>query len=157
MSLAARKLRNFLRQPRFFQLGFFPTWCLLGLARMVVLSVPFRQIAPRLGQHAGVNAAVPLLTPAAIFRARQISHLINGSARYCPWNANCFAQAITARCWLKVYGIPYALYFGLKKDAEQKLLAHAWVCAGPVYVTGGNSFSEFTVVSMFLSPALWAR
>jgi hypothetical protein len=153
--LMKRKLGSFLRQPAFFQLYFFPTWCILGLARMLVLSIPFRHIAPRLGHHAGVHAAVPLIAPEAIVRARQISRLIVTTARYCPWNANCFAQTITARFWLGIYGIPYALYFGLKKGEDQQLLAHAWVCAGPVRVTGGDSFQEFTVVSMFVSQAEW--
>ncbi|MFZ6689833.1 lasso peptide biosynthesis B2 protein [Undibacterium sp. SXout11W] len=153
MTQIKQKLRSFFRQPVFFQLFFLPTWCVLGFARMLVLCIPFRHIAPRLGHHAGIHAAVPLIALESIPRARQISRLVTTTARYCPWNANCFAQAITARLWLGIYDIPYALYFGLKKSEDQQLLAHAWVCAGPVRVTGGESFQEFTVVSMFISSA----
>lgn len=151
IGLLLRKCRSFLRLPVFLQLGVLPTWCLLGLARLLVLTIPFRKIAPRLGQHAGIQVSIPIIPKQAVHRARMISRLITTTARYCPWNANCFAQAITARVWLACYGIPYALYFGLKKSPEQQLEAHAWVCAGPVKVTGGDSFDTFTVVSVFVS------
>lgn len=147
----ARKLRSFSRLPAFIQLGMVPTWCLLGLARILVLTIPFRTIAARLGKHAGVQISIPIISKQAVMRAHLISRLVRTTARYCPWNANCFAQAITARTWLACYGIPYALYFGVKKSPEQQLEAHAWVCAGPVKVTGGDSFDTFTVVSVFVS------
>lgn len=148
-----RKVRNFGHLPTLIRLGLLPTWLLLGLARMLVLCIPFRMIAPRLGRHAGPHAFVPLIPSPLVAQARQIARLIQIAARYCPWRANCFAQAIAARVWLKGLGIPHALYFGVRKDAERRLKAHAWVCAGPVFVTGGGSFGQFTVVGTFVSYA----
>jgi hypothetical protein len=76
-------------------------------------------------------------------------------ARFTPWDSNCFAQAITARLLLGLYGLPYALYFGLKRDAgSMGMKAHAWVVAGRIRVTGGASFGRYTVVAMYVCPRL---
>lgn len=151
--IAARKLASFWRLPGFIKLALLPTWVLLGLARLLVLCLPFQTLAPKLGQHVGTCVFIPLIPAHLLGRARLIARLIRTTAQYCPWQANCFAQAIAARVWLKVFGIPYALYFGLCKNATQQLSAHAWVCSGPVFVSGGNSFAQFTVVGTFVSDA----
>lgn len=142
------KIKTFIRQDWFFKLGFLPTWCLLGIARAMVLTTKFRVVARYLGNHQGISVYTPLLTDPQLRRARQISGLITTTSRYCPWKANCFAQAIVARFWLGLFKIPLMLYFGLaKKDGE--ILAHAWVCSGRWYVTGGSSFGQYTVVASY--------
>jgi hypothetical protein len=56
---------------------------------------------------------------------------------------------------LSLYRIPYALYFGLKHESVLSgTEAHAWVAAGRIRVTGGASFSQFTVVGCFVSSQL---
>jgi len=64
----------------------------------------------------------------------------------------CLAQAIAARVLLGLNGLPYALYLGVDKRGHSGMAAHAWVCTGPVAVTGGHGFGEFTVVGTFVSP-----
>lgn len=87
-----------------------------------------------------------------------IGRLIAMTSRYTPWDSNCFPQAVVARLLLGLYGIPYALYFGLRRDAESgELKAHAWVIAGKVAVTGGHSFNGFTVVGCYIAPGLMAN
>lgn len=146
-----RKLASFLNAPRFTKLWFIPAWLLLGLSRTAVLVVPFRKIARWLGRAAGTTAAVPLLTSTQRQQALLIGRTVRLAARYAPWNANCFAQAITAGCLLRVYCIPHSVFFGLKRaDAPQKSMdAHAWTAAGDISVTGGYSFNVFTVVAAF--------
>ena len=62
---------------------------------------------------------------------------------------------MAARVLLGLYDVPYALYFGLARDAlTRETQAHAWVMAGPVAVTGGASFARFTVVGVFATPGL---
>lgn len=142
------KLKHFWQKDWFFKLGFIPTWLILGLARAMVLSIKFRVLARYLGKHQGILLATPMLTPEQTQRARQISRLITTTSRYCPWRANCFAQAIAARFWLAHFKIPLMLYFGLAKT-ERELAAHAWVSSGRLFVTGGNSFSQYTVVASY--------
>ncbi len=150
------KARTFLRQPRIIQAGFLPVWILLGLGKALIFTISFRRLAPRLGRQAGIAPWVPLLTPAQEHRARLIGRLVRMTARYTPWDSNCFPQAIVARLLLGLHGLPYALYFGLMRDPNNPagMKAHAWVAAGRVPVTGGVSFDQFTVVGCFISPHL---
>jgi hypothetical protein len=152
-----RKTRRFAQHPRFSQLWFLPVWLLLGLAKAAILTLSFRRLAGFLGHSVGVAPWVPLLDPAQQERALRIGRAIRLAAAYTPWNSNCFPQALVARVLLGWYGIPYALYFGLKRTPQpHELKAHAWVVAGRVAVTGGPSFGQFTVVGVFVAPGLVA-
>ena len=151
--IAWRKARSFGRQGRFEQLWLLPLWLLLGLARALILGISFRRLAPHLGRSLGSVAWVPLLGAAQHARAQQIGRAVRLAARYTPWDSNCFAQAVAARVLLGLYGVPYALFFGVKRAPEAAALeAHAWVAAGRVQVTGGAGFGEFTVVGCFVDP-----
>ncbi|MCF4009291.1 lasso peptide biosynthesis B2 protein [Rheinheimera sp. UJ63] len=126
------------------------TWVLLGLSRVIVLLLPFRKLAPLLGCRADAPV-LPLVAPQHLQRLRNLKQLIAITSHYCPWKANCFAQAITAKVWLSWWGLPYTLFFGVARDPAQQLKAHAWLIAGPVVVCGGNSFAQFTVVASYVS------
>lgn len=146
-----QKLVSFWRRPRFEQAFFIPTWLLLGVGRALVLLIPFRRLAPWLGENVGTTASVPLLAPHQIARAMQIKRVVLLASRYWPWDANCFAQALTARWLLALHGVPHALFFGVSRSAGGAAMrAHAWVAAGPVPVSGGSGFGEFGVVACFL-------
>ncbi|MEZ9198195.1 lasso peptide biosynthesis B2 protein [Shewanella sp. 10N.286.54.B9] len=146
-----RKFVSFLRRGLFFKVGFIPTWFLLGAARAMVLVFAFARLAPFLGRKVDKEAWDQPMQPlnvSCINKAQKISRLIVTTVRYCPWNANCLAQAIVARFWLGVCGVPYRIYFGLRRD-NTGLKAHAWVCSGSVFVSGGNGFKEHSVVGCY--------
>lgn len=148
-----RKTRNFLRRPLSMQLSFVPVWCLLGIAKLLIFVLPFRRLAAGLGAFSGVAPWVPLIGQRQEMRARAIGRLLRWTARYAPWDANCFVQAIVARWLLGLFGIPHGLYLGLMRDNERgELQAHAWVAAGRVGVSGGSSFGRWSVVGCFVSP-----
>lgn len=150
-----RKARSFRRLPYFEQLWFLPAWMLLGLSRFAILAFEFRRLAPWLGIHTQTRAWIPILNQRDEAMALHISRIVRLASRYTPWQSNCFPQAVTARLLLGLYGVPYALFFGLARDRDTaEMKAHAWVAAGRVRVTGGNSFEQFTVVSCFVSPRL---
>lgn len=153
-----RKASNFQRQPLFVQLWFLPIWVLLGISKALIFTVPFQRLAPWLGQSTGIAPWVPLLGEAQTRRARLIGQAVRMTARYTPWNANCFPQAMTARWLLGLYGLPYVFFFGLARtpDNVAGMQAHAWVVAGSVRVTGGYSFGQYTVVGCFAETTLAA-
>lgn len=154
-TILLRKAKSFLRQPLSSQLGFALVWVLLGLAKALIFTIPFKRLAPRFGVHAGLSPWIPLLLPSQEKKALQIGRLVRLAARYTPWDSNCFPQAVVARILLGLYGIPYALNFGLMRDATTgEIKAHAWVSAGRIQVTGGASFMQFTTVGCFVSPQL---
>ena len=129
-----------------------PVWLMLGMSRALILTISFKRLAPWIGIHNGQAPWIPLLDRAQEARAAQIGRVVRLAARYTPWKSNCFPQALTARTLLGLYRIPYGLYFGLANDSSTgELQAHAWVATGPVQVTGGAGFGEFTVVGCFVS------
>lgn len=153
-STISGKIRTFVGLPAFVKLWAIPVWFMLGLARLAVLVIPMRFLARFMGAAAGLAARLPIVTVQQHARALLISNVIKLAARYAPWNANCFAQALTARFLLGVYDVPYAIFFGLMRDpSSREMKAHAWVGAGPVRVTGGDGFSQFTVVATYMFPA----
>jgi hypothetical protein len=151
-----RKAATFLYQPLFVQAWFLPVWALLGVAKALIFTLSFRRLAPWLGHRSGIAPWVPVLSEAQEQRALLIGRAVRMAARYTPWDSNCFPQAVVARGLLGLYGVPYALFFGLRRDPTDPAgaKAHAWVAAGRVRVTGGLGFFEFTVVGCFASPQL---
>jgi hypothetical protein len=155
MSVLIRKLGHFLDQPIFIKLWFLPVWLLLGVSKLIIRLVSFNRLAPSLGIHVGTNASVPLLDERQERRALLVGRVVRMSARYTPWDSNCFPQAVVAKLLLSMYRIPYALYFGLgKESSHSRTKAHAWIAAGRIRVTGGASFNQFTVVGCFVSSQL---
>ena len=147
-----RKLRTAMSLPLFTLLWLGPVWCLLGVCRLAILTLPLRWMSGFYGVDVGVCPWSPLATPQQISRARAIRRTIGLAAGYSPWVANCYPQALTARILMGLYRVPYAIHFGLRRDEKtREMLAHAWVVCGPVSVTGGQSFGRFTVVRSFVS------
>ncbi len=69
--------------------------------------------------------------------AKLISRYVNRSADKTPWESKCLVRALTAQRLLKKKNIPNTLYLGVKTE-DGKMLAHAWLRTGKMYVTGGN-------------------
>lgn len=154
-----QKCATAISQPPLFFVWLAPAWVLLGISRLIINTAPFKHYAHRLGVLDGTAPRTPLITRQQEARARIISSTIKVAAKYSPWEANCFPQAMAARCLLGLYNIPYALFFGLRReadsngnsDAENALKAHAWIVCGPVIVTGGASFGQYQTVGCFVS------
>ncbi len=145
-----RKLRSFWCRPLFEQIWFLPVWLLLGGNRLLIKLIPLRYFVNWVGVPFRDASFLPLIQTADAPKAEALGRTVQLAARYTPWESNCFPQALTACCLLKCYGIPYSLFFGVQKTPA--LAAHAWVRAGRVCVAGGESFSQFAVVSCFVSP-----
>jgi hypothetical protein len=152
--LARRKLQAFFGQSLFVQAWFLPVWLGLGLARATIRLGSFRRIAPGLGRDAGVHPWVPLVPGHVETRALDISRVVRMAARYTPWTSDCYPQAVVARGLLGLYGVPYMLFFGLRRGGSGDMEAHAWIACGRIPVTGGAAFGRFTVVRQFKAPAL---
>ena len=151
-SVLRRKANAWRRRPPEEKLYFAPAFLLLGLARVALLTVPFRRIAPLLGHDMKTAASVPLAGEQQVAQALHIGRAVRTAARYTPWQSKCLAQAMVARVLLGVNGLPYGLYLGVSKRGTSGVTAHAWVCTGPAAVTGGRGFGQFAVVGTFVSP-----
>ena len=148
--LVARWLRKpvrFVRFPRFQKIYFLPAWLLLGVARALILGIPLHKLAATLGERC--DPMVPMLDADQQRRAIEIGRVVKLAARYTPWNSNCFAQAILASMWCRARGVPATMFLGLERAGTGQMQAHAWLCAGPVTVTGGLAFERYVPVACF--------
>ena len=95
----------------------FEVFCLLGIARLTLLLIPFRHLARRLGPlHTETPPDAP---PAHVAHAQRVGQAIARVSPHTPWTSNCFPQALVAKYWLQRRRIPTTLYLGvaLTKDA----------------------------------------
>lgn len=69
--------------------------------------------------------------------AKRIGTCVERVAAHTPWESLCLVRAYTARKLLEQRKIPATLYLGVGKQ-DGKMVAHAWLRVGKLYVTGGN-------------------
>ncbi|MEO0870716.1 MAG: lasso peptide biosynthesis B2 protein [Pseudomonadota bacterium] len=117
----------------------------LGLARAVVLILPFRTYAPVFGElcddyTTAPASAIPSERQSSPegSRARHIGRTIEAVAHWTPWNSNCLAQALVAAVCLRALRTSFSVHFGVapSEKAGQLIEAHSWVMAGGYPVTG---------------------
>ena len=142
-------VRGFVRLGLKDQVRLTAAWSLLGLSRLLIALLPFTVIRRLLGEnHANPETReVPELDPGQRIRALHIGRIVELAAAYAPWRSDCYPQALTARTFLALRRIPHVVSFGVRRDGGA-LIAHAWVRAGDVEVTGGDGH-EYTEVGRF--------
>lgn len=79
--------------------------------------------------------------------AKLVAGHVNRSAGHTPWESKCLVRALTAQRLLRKKKIPTTLYLGVKTE-EGKMLAHAWLRTGRLYVTGGDG-EGYAVVAKY--------
>ncbi|NOZ05052.1 MAG: lasso peptide biosynthesis B2 protein [Chloroflexi bacterium] len=119
----------------------------LGVARLALLTIPFRWIAPYLGQQKAESG--PEIGPFPEDAVLRIGWAVRSVARRTPWESACLAQAIAADRMLQRRGIPGTLYLGMAKGETDEWQAHAWLRCGPHILTGQQGHERFVVVSTF--------
>jgi hypothetical protein len=130
------------RKPKAYML-FAEAWLFLALARMILLVVPFKRIAARLkdkeGKGNGVDEQGLEMIRDAIIRAGSRS----------PWRTKCFEKALAAKMMLRRRGMASIIYFGVRKDEQLNMHAHAWVKCGERVITGGKGIEQYTLLTAF--------
>jgi hypothetical protein len=114
----------------------------LAVARLAVKALPFRVLAKRLGAQHEQTPTAPTGDPAL----PRVAWAVAAAARRLPWRTECLEQALAARTMLRRRGIASTLYLGVAKDP---VVAHAWLRAGDLNVTGGRDVSRYAVVASF--------
>ncbi len=120
----------------------------LGLARVAVLTLPFKRIAPYLGTR--MASAPANLSNEWAVEACRVGWAIRAAAPHTLWKSNCLAQGIAGKAMLRWRGIPSTLYLGITKGQEtSELLAHAWLRCATHIITGAGGHRDFTVIATF--------
>jgi hypothetical protein len=119
----------------------------------MILALPFRVVRRLLGERRDprLPASAPHLDEDALARASRIGTTVALAARHTPWRSECYPQALTARLLLGIARIPHVVSFGVRRDGAA-LVAHAWVHAGSVTVTGGTGHRWTEVGSYAWAP-----
>lgn len=128
-------------------------WPVLGLAALLVRVLAFRRLAPLLGRQIGAVGCIPVVSAGQEARARMVRRAVRRAARISSWRNDCLPQAFAAALLCRMLGVPLATHLGVRLGGAKPMEAHAWTCAGPVAVTGGEGFGEWVPVSCFLSVA----
>jgi hypothetical protein len=123
---------------------------LLAAARLVIVLLPFRWLAARLGAHMHES---PAESDGDDERSlRRVRWALGAVSRRAPWRCLCLEQAVAATVMLRRRRLPSTLYLGVARAGERAgVEAHAWVRSGTFFVTGGEARARFTVVSTFAS------
>lgn len=125
---------------------------LIGIGTATVTLLPMGLWRQVLGRPVGAIACTPVLSEAQEHCARQLRTAIARAAMVAPYRSDCLPQAFAGAVLCKLYRIPSAVHFGTKPGETPGLVAHAWLAAGPLAVTGGHSWDEYAVVACFLRP-----
>lgn len=113
---------------------------LLGSARLAIAILPLRSYRRWLGHPVANLSALNTWDMRTEGRARVIERAVRARASIAPWSADCLPQAMAAAALLRLAGISYRLSIGWPDKAAvtdpRPMLAHAWVEAGNLIVTG---------------------
>ncbi|MGO4543312.1 lasso peptide biosynthesis B2 protein [Paenibacillus sp. 2TAB23] len=145
-----KKLKLIAALDRHTFLLFCESYLFLAWARVLMFR-PFAAIAPKLGDkteetahHAGI---------ADLRQLQRISQALMVVSRYTFWESKCLVKAIAGSKMLERRKLDSTLYLGTAKDEEGKLIAHAWLRSGPLYITGADVMEKFIVVQKFAKKA----
>jgi len=137
--------------PAFF-IWFILAWLLLGFSRLLIIMLPFSRLTKLFGVHSGLDPQMPICTRDQEARARSIRKATGVAAKYAFWRSDCLPQALTARFLLGLRSVPYAMFLGVNRgETDMKLIAHAWIVSGRVFVAGGAGFNRYKSVGCFVS------
>ncbi|HKO01340.1 MAG TPA: lasso peptide biosynthesis B2 protein [Thermoanaerobaculia bacterium] len=118
----------------------------LGIADLLVRTVPFRFIARRVEG--------PLRRERSDATAvRRVKWAIDAAHRRLPWNVPCLATAIAANRLLARRGIPSELWLGVKTSEQSPIDAHAWLVADGCVVTGAAGRDAFRPLHALVTAA----
>jgi hypothetical protein len=132
-----------MRKPLKVYLLFAEAWLFLAVARVILRVVSFKRIAARLKDKERTGNGV------AEKRLEMIKDAIVRAGSRSPWRTKCFEKALAAKMMLRRRGIASTIYFGVRKDEQLNILAHAWVKCGECVVTGGNGIEQYTLLTAF--------
>jgi hypothetical protein len=137
------KLARFCAQPLAERLLIAEAAFYLAMARLILLCIPFRKIAPRLARQPRDGCDADAITRADVRRA------VMTAARNVPWQAPCLPQAMAAKYMLARRGFTSTLRFGVGRDVAGDFLAHAWLEAGNAVVIGAAGADQVTPIAQF--------
>ncbi|WP_430487971.1 lasso peptide biosynthesis B2 protein [Priestia flexa] len=141
-----KKTRSFLRLETSEKILLLEAFYYLGYGR-IFKALPFSRVAPTLGEPMTETSFSESTSDYVVLQ--NISKAIHRMSHYTFWESQCLVKAVAGMKMLERRQIESTLYLGTGKDKQGKLIAHAWLRSGSVYVTGSEGKEQFTVVGKF--------
>jgi hypothetical protein len=117
----------------------------LLLVRLALGVLPFRRALGLLRIAPGEAAGGRIDTS----EAAEIGRAVERAARHVPFRAVCLQQALAALMMMRRRGLAGTARFGLARDEQGELKAHAWSHCGELPVTGVAAARGFVAVAAF--------
>lgn len=114
--------------------------------RILILLVPPKKLEQHMGERDMQSAETETIEHYRTCRA--ISFVTNRICDKTSWESKCLVRALTAQRMLKKRHIPSTLYLGVGLTEDNKMIAHAWIRCGELYLTGGNG-KDYAQVACF--------
>ena len=111
-----------------------------------IKNVPMSKLESRFGERGRESADTESIPNLKI--AMHVSDRVGRVTMKAPWETKCLCRAWTAQYLLKKRHIHSTLYLGVGHDKDGKMVAHAWIRCGQIYVTGGDGH-EYSTVAYF--------
>lgn len=149
---AARRmsaLRTFLRLSWRQRLSIAEALLLSCAVRLALWLLPFRWIAPALGERNAMSFLGSQVYPHHLPLIVEVGRALSIVERRVPWEYRCLLQAIVGRIMLARRGVDGTLLLGMKKAPSGEVTAHAWVRTGTDTPIGARDDQAFTVVGSF--------
>jgi Transglutaminase-like superfamily len=125
---------------------------MLLVARLWLLVTPFNRIAPRLGKLSTVERVERNeLSAGQAETAHLVGKIVTLTARFVPFRALCFEQAVAAKIMLHRRGIAGTLHLCvvLNETEGKPIESHVWLNAEHVRLTGHPVPPRYTEVARF--------
>lgn len=125
-------------------------WVLIGWAALAIRWLPARHYLWVLGKPVGAVSCQPVVGARRLGRARALRTALRRAAASAPFRNNCLPQALAGAVLCRIAGLPSAAHLGTRQSAAVGMEAHAWLAVGPVAVSGGHAWHDYTVVACYL-------
>jgi hypothetical protein len=128
----------------------------LLLVQLTLMVVPFPKLARRIGgcvppaDPRGTQARQDSTLPGQSLVALEVGWAVTRAAKHIPFKVNCLPQAMSARAMLEKRGIRSVLHFGTAAAKKSPLVAHVWLEAAGVEVTGYPVGDQFIEIACFV-------
>jgi hypothetical protein len=127
----------------------------LGLLRAATLALPYRRVAAllRLTQSGALDG--PAVAPSgrgpggARRQAGVTGWALAAAAARTPWHSTCLVQSLAGYVILRRRGVPSVVYLGVAKDPAGDFMAHSWLRAGDVIVTGRGGHQRYAAIAAY--------
>ena len=123
----------------------FMVWFYTGVFRFLICFLPMKHLKKKFGIEGEESKAEATIEQYRY--AKMVSDYVNRSSEKTLWESKCLVRALTAQKLLKRKQIDSTLYLGVGKE-DEKMIAHAWLRCGRMYVTGGDG-RNYAIVAKY--------